>query len=70
MPSTAMKLEQRVTVLERELRKVRAELKSVRKVSRQPWWTRLSGSFKNDPLFDKIIEAGDAHRRSLTRRAR
>ena len=70
MPSTAIKLEHRVTVLERELRKVRAELKSVRKGSRQPWWTRLAGSFKNDPLFDKIIEAGDAHRRSLTRRAR
>lgn len=70
MPSTAMKLEQRVTVLERELRKVRSALKTVRKVSRQPWWTRLAGSFKNDPLFDKIIEAGDAHRRSLTRRAR
>ena len=68
MPSTAMKLEQRVTVLERELRKVRAELKTVRKVSRQPWWTRLAGSFKNETLFDKIIEAGDAHRRSLTRR--
>ena len=70
MQSTATKLERRVTVLERELRKMRSELKAVRRVSRQPWWKRLAGRFKNDPLFDKIIEAGDAHRRSLTRRAR
>ena len=70
MPSVATKLEQRVTVLERELRKVRSELRTVRKVSRQPWWTRLAGSFKNDPVFDQIIEAGVAHRCSLTRRAR
>ena len=70
MPSTAMKLEQRVTVLERELRKVRSELKSVRTGSQQPWWKQLAGSFKNDPIFDEIIEAGHAHRRSLARRAR
>lgn len=70
MPSTAMKLAQRVTVLERELRKVRSELKTVRKVSRQPWWTRLAGSFKNDPLFDEIIDAGKAYRRSSSSRAR
>ncbi len=70
MPSTATKLERRVTVLERELRKMRSELKTVRKVSRQPWWKRLAGRFKNDPLFDEIIEAGNAYRRSLTPRAR
>lgn len=70
MQSTATKLEQRVSVLERELRKVRSELKSVQKVSQHPWWKRLAGSFKDDPLFDEIIDAGNAHRRSLARRAR
>jgi len=70
MPSTAMKSEQRVTVLERELRKIRFELKAVRKVSQQPWWKRLAGRFKNDSHFDEIVEAGNAYRRSLTRRAR
>ena len=69
MQSTARKLEQRVTVLERELRKMRSELKAVGKVTRQPWWKRVAGSLKNDPLFDKITDAGDAHRLSLTRRA-
>ena len=70
MQSTARKLEQRVTVLERELRKMRSELKGVRKVSQQPWWKRLAGGFKNDPLFDQIIKAGHTHRRSLARRVR
>ena len=70
MQSTATKLERRVTVLEQELRKMRSELKAVRKVSKQPWWTRLAGRFKNDALFDEIIEAGNAYRRSLPPRAR
>ena len=70
MQSTATKLEQRVTNLERELRKMRSELKAVRKSSRQPWWKRLAGNFKNDPLFDEIVEAGKAYRRSLIPRPR
>jgi hypothetical protein len=70
MQSTATKLERRVTVLERELRKMRSELKAVRKTSQLPWWKRLAGRFKNDPLFDEIIEAGNAYRRSRTPRAR
>jgi hypothetical protein len=70
MQSTATKLEQRVTVLERELRKMRSELKAVRKASQQPWWKRLAGRFKNDPVFDEIIESGKAYRRSLNPRAR
>ncbi len=67
MQSTARKLEQRVTVLEEELRKVRSELKAVRRASKQPWWTRVAGRFKNDALFDEIIKAGNAYRRSLIR---
>ncbi len=70
MPRDTTKLEARVTVLERELRKMRSELKSVRQVSKQLWWTRLAGRFKNDPLFDEIIEAGNLYRRSLTPRSR
>lgn len=70
MPSTARKLEQHVTVLERELRKVRSELKAVRMASQQPWWTRLAGKFKNDALFDEIIEVGNTYRRSRTSLAR
>ena len=70
MPSTAPKLEQRVTSLEQELRKMRSELKAVRKASQLPWWKQFAGSFKNDSLFDEIVEAGKLYRRSLNPRAR
>jgi len=70
MPSTATKLERRAPVLERELRKIRSELKAVRKASQEAWGKRLAGRFKNDSLFDEIVEAGNAYRRSLTSRAR
>ena len=69
MQSTTAKLEQRVTVLERELRKMRSELKAVRKTSQLPWWKRLTGGFKNDPLLHQIMDAGQAYRRSLALRA-
>ena len=69
MQSTAMKLEQRVNALERQLRRMKSEWRAVRKASRRPWWEQLAGRFKNGSLFDEIIEAGNAYRRSLTPRA-
>jgi hypothetical protein len=66
---SATKLEQRVNVLERQLRQINAELKAVRVASRRAWWKALAGRFKNDPLFDKVTEAGKAYRRSLSHRA-
>jgi len=70
MPPTATQLDRRVTVLELELRKMRSELKVVRQASQEPWWRRLAGKFKNDPLFDQTIKAGKAYRRSLASRKR
>jgi len=70
MESVTGRLEKRVTVLEQQLRKVRSELKAVRTASQRPWWERLSGKFKNDPLFAEITKAGQAYRRSLTPRTR
>ena len=70
MPSTATQLDRRVTLLERQLRKMRSELKVTRQASQEPWWQRLAGKFKNDPLFDETIKAGKAYRRSLVARKR
>ena len=70
MQPATVRLEERVTVLEQELQKMKAELKAVRKASQQPWWERLAGRFKNDPLFDELMKAGQAYRRFLTPRAR
>ncbi len=60
----------RVTVLERELRKVQTSLKVATKASQTPWWEQQAGQFKDDPLFDEIVTAGQAYRRSKTPRAR
>lgn len=64
------KLEERVTALEREVRKVKAALKAVPQGSQHPWWERLAGQFKNDPLFDELVAAGQAYRRSQAPRTR
>ena len=63
-------IEERVTGLDRELRKMRSELKAVRKGSQRPWWERRAGRFKHDPLFDEVVKAGRTYRRALTLRAR
>jgi len=63
-------LEVRVTALERQVRKLQAELKMVRQESQAAWWERLAGKFKDDPLFDEVVEAGQTYRRSLSPRSR
>lgn len=29
----------------------------------RPWWERLAGEFKDDPLFDEIVKAGRKYRK-------
>jgi hypothetical protein len=70
MTATNLSLEERVSALEHEIREVKSMLKTVSEAPQRPWWERLAGIFKDDPLFDEIIEAGQAYRRSLTPRAR
>ncbi len=70
MRTVNAKLAERVTALERRLRKVQAQLKEVRQAPQRPWWEQLAGRFKNDPLFDEVVKAGQAYRQSLTPRAR
>ena len=69
MKTAETRLEDRVTALERELQKVKSELKAARQES-QPWWEQFAGIFKNDALFDKVVKFGRAYRRSLAPRPR
>jgi len=62
----AANLEKRVEALERELRSLKS---AIQKKSREPWWERLAGTFEDDPIFDKIVEAGRKYRQSLVRRS-
>lgn len=65
MQETSQTLEERVAVLEHEIREMKSKLNTTRELSQQPWWEKLAGTFKSDPLFDEVVEAGRAYRRSL-----
>jgi hypothetical protein len=62
---TAATLEQRIEALEDEVRQLRAAVKKGER--EQPWWERVGGMFKDDPLFDEIVRAGQKYRRSQNR---
>lgn len=70
MQTAQANLEKRVAALERELQKVKAELKAIRQEPQPAWWERFAGWFKDDSLFDEIVKAGQAYRRSLALRPR
>ena len=40
-----------------------------RNKTKGPWWERLAGSFRDDPLFDEMIEAGRTYRQSSASRS-
>jgi hypothetical protein len=63
----AANLEKRVDALERELKSLKSAARKNK--SEGPWWKRLAGTFKDDPLFDEMVEAGRKYRKSQTRRS-
>jgi hypothetical protein len=65
---TAATIEQRIEALEEEVRRLRAAVKKGERD--QPWWERVGGMFKDDPLFDEIVDAGKKYRRSLRPRSK
>lgn len=63
----AANLEKRVDALERELRSLKSTVRKNKSMG--PWWERLAGAFKDDSLFDEMVEAGRKYRRSSARRS-
>jgi hypothetical protein len=63
----AANLEKRVDALEREIKSLKSAVRKNK--SGGPWWERLAGTFKDDQLFDEMVEAGRKYRRSQTRRS-
>ncbi len=63
----AANLEKRVDALERELKSLKSAVRESKK--KGLWWERLAGTFKDDPLFDEMVEAGQEYRRSSARRS-
>lgn len=56
-------LESRVATLETELAQMRQVL-SIVVEKKAPWWTKVAGSFENDPTFDPVFRLGQEWRRS------
>ncbi len=57
-------LEERVSLLEAEVARLRDGLAEVMKEER-PWWEHILGSFANDPLYDEAMRLGREYRESL-----
>lgn len=63
----AANLEKRVDALERELRSLKSAVRKNK--NKGAWWEHLAGAFKDDPLFDEMVEAGRKYRQSSARRS-
>jgi hypothetical protein len=67
MPSKVDKLETRVAELERELRDLKTQFASGKRV---PWYRQIAGAFKDDPVFEEIMRLGAAIRKADRKRGR
>lgn len=66
MPSSSMLLEERVDLLEKELRSIK---KMLTKNGGVAWWQQISGTFADDPIFTEIDALGQKIRRKQPRKS-
>lgn len=58
-------LEQRVETLEKELASLKSKLETID--PGKPWWERIAGTFRDDPIYKKAMKLGQQYRQSLRR---
>lgn len=58
-------LEQRLSNLEQAVNRITEKLDQLLPATKKRSWEDAAGTFANDPLFDELVEAGRAYRRSL-----
>lgn len=63
--SRSSSLSQRVEHLEAEMERLKGQVASIPPADQRPWWEQISGSFKNDPIYDAAMKLGREYRRSL-----
>jgi hypothetical protein len=62
MPQT---LEERVTLLEREVKELRQTQKTTEAGTENNQWVNvIFGAFKDDPLFEEAVKAGQEYRKA------
>jgi hypothetical protein len=57
-------LEQRVSILEAEVARLKTRIDSKEK-SKEPWWETIAGTFANDPIYLEAMRLGREYRESL-----
>ena len=58
----ALSLEERVSVLEKQIAKL--ESCSSAQTPQVPWWEKIRGTFKEDPIYDEAMKLGQEWRSS------
>jgi hypothetical protein len=67
MASKVKELEERVALLEEELRLLKDHLQGKRET---PWYRQILGQFRNDPAFDEIVRLGRQIRQAERKKGR
>ena len=60
----AANIEKRLETLEREVAELQRSIKKKKTVA-EAWYIKNAGMFKDDPVFDAIVEKGREYRESL-----
>ena len=60
----ARTLEDRVTIIEQELERLKQQLQAAKLQDTEPRWKQIVGVFKDDPLFDEAERLGREWRES------
>ena len=62
--------EQSVQELARRVQRLEEEVRQLKGLAdTRPWWEKIAGSHKDDPVFAEIVRLGAAIRRAERRRA-
>jgi hypothetical protein len=67
---TSQQLEERSQHLEVRVASLEAELSQLKQMlseffqNKSPWWSKVAGSFENDPTFDDAVRLGQEWRKS------
>ena len=69
--TTLSLLEERVAALETEMERLKQERSAApappiapASTEEMPWWERIFGTFKDDPMFEEAMRLGEEWRRS------
>ena len=57
-------LEERLTAVEAEVRQLKQVEKTGKSEDDLPWWEKIRGKFKDDPMYDEAMRLGREWRES------